>query len=581
MNLHFDCIIKNGTFFDGKGQPGLNRNIGIKDGRVVAISEAPLSEATAIRCIDAKDKWVIPGFIDFHTHYDGEIEVDAGLSESVRHGVTSVFLGSCSLGASLGKPEDIADIFCRVEGIPRSSFLPLLQEKKTWSTLTEYFEHLDGLNLGPNVGSFIPHSNLRMHTMGFSRSVQKGLRPSPAELEAQIRLLNEGLDAGYIGLSVQTLPWDKLDGDRERSKPLPSYFASWSEYDSLTKVLRNRGRVFQGVPNLVTKINVFKFLLSSAGLFRKPLRTTVISVVDLICDRKIWFLVPALSRFVNKFLGGDFKFQALPNPFDVWADGMDLVIFEEFAAGTEAMHLAHLGERSQLLKDPSYRKRFKKEWSALFSPRVYHRNFKHTTIKDCPDPELIGKSFYTLAKERGQDEIELFLDLCAEYGKDLRWYSVIGNDRLKPLEYITQHPDILIGFSDAGAHLRNMAFYNYPLRFLKLARDAHQRGDKFIPIEKAIHRLTGEVGDWFRIDAGILSEGSRADIAIIDPNGLDDALDETHEETIAAYGGMKRMVRRNPKAVPWVLINGHLAIENGIPTKDLGKIKMGHVIKAK
>ena len=227
MHFHFDCIIKNGTYFDGRGQPGLNRNIGIKDGRVVAISEAPLPEAPTTRCINAKDKWVTPGFIDFHTHYDGEIEVDAGLSESVRHGVTSIFLGSCSLGASLGKPEDIADIFCRVEGIPRSSFLPLLQEKKTWSTLTEYFEHLDGLNLGPNVGSFIPHSNLRMHTMGFARSVQKGLRPSLSELEAQIQLLKEGLDAGYIGLSVQTLPWDKLDGDRERSKPLPSYFASW------------------------------------------------------------------------------------------------------------------------------------------------------------------------------------------------------------------------------------------------------------------------------------------------------------------------------------------------------------------
>ena len=260
---------------------------------------------------------------------------------------------------------------------------------------------------------------------------------------------------------------------------------------------------------------------------------------------------------------------------------MDLVIFEEFAAGTEAMHLAHLGERAELLKDPDYRKRFKKEWSALFSPRVYHRNFRHTTIKACPNPELVGQSFYELAKSRGQHEVDLFLDLCAEYGKDLRWYSTIGNDRLKPLEYITQHPDILIGFSDAGAHLRNMAFYNYPLRFLKLARDAHNRGDSFIPIEKAIHRLTGEVGEWFRVDAGILKKGSRADIAIVDPEGLDDRLEESHEEVIEAYGGMKRMVRRNPKAVPYVLINGQLAVENGLPTKALGRQKMGHVLKAR
>lgn len=580
MEAQLDCIIKNGLFFDGTGQIGTVKDLGIQNGRLVAISDSPLPPESAQRVIDATGKWVMPGFIDFHTHYDGEIEVDAGLSESVMHGITSVFLGSCSLGASLGEPEDIADIFCRVEGIPRSSFLPLLQEKKTWTSLTEYFEHLDSLNLGPNVGSFIPHSNIRMHTMGFERSVQKGLRPSPSELQAQIALLKEGLDAGYLGLSVQTLPWDKLDGDRERSKPLPSYFASWSEYDTLAKVLRERDRVFQGVPNLVTKINVLKFMMSSTGLFRKPLRTTVISVVDLICDRKIWWLVPAIARFFNKCLRADFKFQALPNPFDVWADGMDLVIFEEFAAGTEAMHLAHLGERAALLKDPTYRQRFKKEWAALFSPRVYHRNFRHSTIKDCPDPTLIGKSFYELARERNIHEVDLFLDLCAEFGPALRWYSVIGNDRLKPLEYITQHPDILIGFSDAGAHLRNMAFYNYPLRFLKLARAAHQRGESFIPIEKAIYRLTGEVGEWFRVDAGKLHQGARADIAIVDPKMLDDKLEESHEETIEAFGGMRRMVRRNPRAVPYVLINGHLAVENGIPVDALGQKKMGQVLRA-
>jgi N-acyl-D-aspartate/D-glutamate deacylase len=339
--------------------------------------------------------------------------------------------------------------------------------------------------------------------------------------------------------------------------------------------------VFQGVPNLVTKVNVLKFLLSSTGIFRKPLRTTVISVVDLICDRKLWWLVPGLARFFNRFLRADFRFQALPNPFDVWADGMDLVIFEEFAAGTEAMHLAHLSDRAELLKDPEYRKRFKKEWSALFSPRVYHRNFKHTTIKDCPNKSLINHSFYEIAKQRNQNEVDVFLDLCAEYGDKLRWYSVIGNDRLKPLEHITKHPDILIGFSDAGAHLRNMAFYNYPLRLLKLVRDAQNRGEDFMSVEQAVHRLTGEVASWFKVDTGYIKMGAQADICIVDPSGLDDSLEATHEEKITAFGGMSRMVRRNPKAVPYVLINGEIVVVDGEPQAVLGQKKLGSVLRAK
>ena len=91
-------------------------------------------DAPAAAVYDARGQWVMPGFIDFHTHYDAEVEIDASLSESVRHGVTTVVMGSCSLSTAVGDPEDIADIFCRVEGVPRSTMLPLLQTQKTWHT---------------------------------------------------------------------------------------------------------------------------------------------------------------------------------------------------------------------------------------------------------------------------------------------------------------------------------------------------------------------------------------------------------------------------------------------------------------
>ena len=577
----YDLVVNNGLVFDGSRAAPIQQSIAIKDGAVVEFSSTPFPEQSARESIEARDRWVTPGFVDLHTHYDAEIEVAPSLSESVRHGVTTVFMGSCSLGASLGRPEDIADIFCRVEGVPREIMLPILQERKDWNDLAGYYQHLDGLALGPNVASFVGHSNLRMHVMGFERSVQPGLRPSKKELQRIDELLQEGLDLGYLGLSIQTLPWDKLDGDRFPARPLPSYFASWSEYRRLTRILRERERVFQGVPNIVTKANVLLFLLESVGLFRKPLRTTIISLMDIIADRKIVKLVPLLSRLFNRFLGANFRFQALPNLFDVWSDGMQLVIFEEFGAGTEAINHADLEERARLLADPQYRARFKRQWTNFLAPKVYHRDFRHSEVLSCPDPSVVGKSFVEVASERDCHVVDAFLDLAQAHGDQLRWYSVMANDRRGPLEFISAHPDILIGFSDAGAHLRNMAHYNFPLRLLKLVRDADQRGEPFMSMSDAVHRVTGEIADWFQIDAGHLHVGSRADLVVLNPEFLDERLDEAQEAPMEGFGGLRRLVRRNDQTVDAVLIRGRLAVKNGVPTPSLGvEGGFGQVLRA-
>ncbi|MDP6943509.1 MAG: amidohydrolase family protein [Myxococcota bacterium] len=459
--------------------------------------------------------------------------------------------------------------------------LPLLRERKCWDTLGEYFEHLDSLPLGPNVASFVGHSNIRMHVMGFERSVQPSVRPTKAELVRMEELLEEGLDLGYLGLSIQTLPWDKLDGTRHRSQPLPSYFARWSEYRRLTRILRRRDRVFQGVPNITTKVNVLLFMLESVGLFRKSLRTTVIALMDIIADRKVYRVIPAITRFFNRLLRADFRFQALPNVFDVWSDGMQLVVFEEFGAGTEAINHADLTERAELLADPAYRRRFRKQWTNFLLPRVYHRDFKYSEVLACPDASVVGKSFVQIAEERGCHVVDAFLDLAAEHGEDLRWYSVMANDRLKPLQFITSHPDVLIGFSDAGAHLRNMAHYNYPLRLLKLARDAEQRGEPFMSMGQAVHRVTGEIAQWFRIDAGVLDEGKRADLVVVDPTKLDERIEEAHEEPMENFGDLRRLVRRNDETVDAVLVNGKLAVRHGKPTAALGKARgFGQLLRA-
>src|SRR5262245_24646366 len=139
--MRFDTVVQRGLYFDGTGAPGVVRDIGIRDGRVVAVSAEPL-DTTGARVIDARGKWVTPGFVDCHTHYDAELIASPSLSESVRHGVTTVSIGSCSISAVLSEAEDCSDLFTRVESVPREHVLPLFRRKKTWSTASEYVDFL-------------------------------------------------------------------------------------------------------------------------------------------------------------------------------------------------------------------------------------------------------------------------------------------------------------------------------------------------------------------------------------------------------------------------------------------------------
>lgn len=139
----YDLIVQSGRYFDGSAAPSSIRSLAIKDGRVALISAEPLDEHLAERVIDARGKWITPGFLDTHTHYDAELIVAPGLSESVRHGVTTVLVGSCSLSMVCSQAEDASDIFTRVETVPREKVLPILQTRKTWSGPRQWREFID------------------------------------------------------------------------------------------------------------------------------------------------------------------------------------------------------------------------------------------------------------------------------------------------------------------------------------------------------------------------------------------------------------------------------------------------------
>ena len=166
--------------------------------------------------------------------------------------------------------------------------------------------------------------------------------------------------------------------------------------------------------------------------------------------------------------------------------------------------------------------------------------------------------------------MDAFLDLQIEYGNALRWYSVVANGNADHLDWIIANPAAMIGFSDAGAHLRNMAFYNFPLRMLKRVRDAQLANRPFMTIEAAVHKLTADIADFHRIDAGRLVPGARADLVVIDPQRLDDSVEHIEEAEMTGFPGLQRLVRRNDETVRAVMVNGHVAWRNGVADPSLG-----------
>lgn len=557
---HYDFIIEGGRYFDGTGAPSSIRNLAIKDGRVARVTGEAIDHAEADRVIDASGKWVTPGFLDTHTHYDAELLVSPSLSESVRHGVTTVLVGSCSLSMICSEYEDASDIFTRVETVPRERVLPILKEHKTWSTPKQWVEHIQQVPLGPNVISFLGHSDLRVGVMGLSRATDLAIQPTEEEMQTMERLLKEALDEGFLGLSTMCLKWDKVDGDREWSKSLPSTYAKWKEVARLNKLVRQYNRVHQGAPNAATPLQILQYVRECLGWLRRPLKTTLISQMDLKGSAYLTNLTRLTSVFTNA-LRGDFRWQVLPTPFTVYADGIDVVFFEEFGAGEMALNLKDAVERNELLKDEAYRRKFRKFYGEKLSPRVWQRDFGDAMIIDCPDQSLIGKNFEEVAKARGVHVVDLFLDLVVEFGKKIRWYTTVGNHRKQVLKRIVKDPRSLITFSDAGAHIRNMAFYNLPLRMLKLVHESIDEGDPIMTMEQAVHRLTGDQADWFGIDAGKIREGDRADVVVLDPSGFNQNLEQVHWGDMENFD-LQRLVNRNPGIVKTVLINGKLAVDD-------------------
>ncbi len=619
MTHSFDTLIQNARVFNN-GENPVTEDIAIKDGRIVKRGQS-LESDDAENVIDATGLWAMPGMFDIHTHYDLELEVAPGLPESTRHGTTSVVISNCSLGLAFGNQrhgdnDPIVDCYARVENIPKP-VLRACADKVTWNTPKEYIEHLEQINLGPNVITMIPHSMLRIESMGFEASVTRD--PTQAEVNDMKRRLREGLNMGYAGFSTDSLPFHYLANQPNCHKTIPTQFAKYNEIKQLTQVVREEDMLWQATPPKDSPLNVLKmFLLSCARLHGKPLKTTVVAALDVSTNRNLVKLARVLANVLNsKFLGGKFYMQALGARFKIWSDGAVTPIAEEIPE-LRALNETDLDDRAaraKILRDPEYIKVFREMWMKgktgfgiarikrllRLEDYAFDRDLTQMTIDVCPLEEWQGMTFQqafdrVLQARRGSvspeltdaeselidkdffwvsDEADFVIQTLRSFDTQISWFTITANRDIKTVRELLMDPKLLPGFNDSGAHLTNMAFYDVNLRSLQLASEGGEQDTNYM-----VKRLTKDAADIFGVDRGTIYEGDIADLILVDPKQLASYDGEQNVERIFREEYQHpQLVNRSNGIVPLVLINGKSAWANDEFSSELGKKRMGSLLK--
>ena len=616
----WDLLVAGAKVFDGEGTPGRVEDVAIKDG-VVAARGRDLPREAAAQCIDANNKWLLPGMLDIHTHLDLEVEVAPALEEVVRHGTTTVLVGNCSLGTCFGAQETdgqepIVDCFTRVENIPKS-VLRKCAETMTWDNPEDYLKHFENLNLGPNIAAFVPHSMLRIEVMGLDASISRA--PTELELQKMEQILEGAMELGYLGLSTDGLPFHYLSNDPHTDKRIPTQFASFKELRRLLNVVRKYDRVWQTTPIIENRLKaLFYFTLTSGRLFGKPLKTSALSAMEMTAAPNSSKLFLGVAKLLNsKLLDGRLHFQALGTNFRVWSDGIVSPLFEELSSTAELIALEYddFEGRKRLMHDPEWVERFRKEWRhgrtgddfASWKAKrglpdsLVIREPEKLIFDGAPCSEWDGESFADVmaraqkfqagdssvarsdAEREAFEKIELpliddadfALHMLRSYDKSFRFYADVANaENRSTLEFLL-HENTLPGFNDSGAHITNMAFFDSNLMSLKLAKE---QGEDVVA--KVVKRLTKDPADTFGLDAGSLAIGSRADMVLINPQAFDGwEPDQTRELVYREIFEHEQMVNRPVGIVDSVYISGELAwIGESGPGEALGAKPLGQYL---
>ncbi|MFF5828796.1 amidohydrolase family protein [Streptomyces bacillaris] len=516
-----DHLIRRATVVDGTGGPAYTADVGLRGGRIAVIAEPGTVTEEAVTGEDADGLVLAPGFVDPHTHYDAQLFWDPYATPSMNHGVTTVAGGNC--GFTLAplhpdRPED-ADytrrMMARVEGMA----LAALEEGVdwSWSSFREYLDALEG-RIAVNAGFMVGHCALRRYVMGADAV---GGQPTPAQLDAMLALFHDAMDAGAWGLST-TQSSTHSDGDGE---PVASRHARPEELLALSRAVgEHEGTQLEAIVAGCLdqfsdeEIDLFVDMSAAAG---RPLNWNVLTIDAAVPGRVPRQLVPSERA---RTAGG--RIVALTMPI-LTPMNMSLGTFcaLNLIPGWGGILALPVPERIERLRDPATRAEMLRRADSK-EAGVFRRlaDFGRYVIGDTystANEGLTGRVVNDIAAERGQDPFHCLVEICA--ADDLRtvlWPMPTDNDPASwELRRRTwEHPDVLLGGSDAGAHLDRMCGAPYTTRFLGDCL----RGRKLVPLTTAVRMLTDDPARLFGLrERGRIAEGFHADLVLFDPERID------------------------------------------------------------
>ena len=552
-----DCVVKGGTVVDGTGSPGVQADIGIQDGRVVAVGE--VAEA-ASRTIDADGLVVTPGFVDIHTHYDAQIKWDPGLAPSVLHGVTTVVGGNTGFTIAPIRDEHadyMRRLLSRVEGMPLTA-LEVGVEWGTWSSYGEYLDELEG-TLTVNAGFLAGHSAIRRVAMG-EQAV--GQQPTEDQMQVMERLLDESLAAGALGFSSSN-GRAHTDGYGD---PVPSRWASEEELLRLCRVVReHEGSVLEYIPS--SPPEEADRLTAMALTADRPLNWNVLTVAAGRIET-----VRAQMAVSDHAAARGATVRCLTVPMVValrysFATGFGLEIMPNWGP----VFKLPLAERLVALADPAVRDRMRAgATEARKDPRNAElSDYGSFLVEVTPSPgnqDALGRRIDQVAAERGVDPLDALCDIVIkdELQTVLRPRASGDDDESWALRPdIWRDPRVVLGGSDAGAHLDMMTSFSYFTTML--GESVRER--QLMPIEEAVHLLVDVPSRLYGLKGrGRMAEGWFADLVVLDPDTVATGPVQTRHDL---PGGAPRLFA-DAVGIEHVLVNGVEVVTHGQYTGDRG-----------
>ena len=549
-----DKVIRGGTVIDGTGSPSRVADIGIKDGRIVAIG---VVEQDAVEVIDATGCIVTPGFVDPHTHYDAQLLWDPTASPSSVHGVTTIIGGNCGFTLAPLIPGDadyLRKMMSKVEGMP----LAALENGTDWSweSFAEYLGRLEG-NISVNAGFLVGHCAIRRYVMG---PAAVGAEASVEHIAGMRTELAKSIQSGALGFSF-TNSTSHSDGDGE---PVASRWATHDELIALCEeVGLHEGTTLEGiVPGCLDRFadDEIELLGLMSAAANRPMNWNVLTVDSREADR-VPRQISAYDRSIE--LGG--KVVALTMPVQVPMN----MSFSSFCGlwllpGWQQILGVPVAERIQRLQDPDTRVRML-ENSLSQAAGVFRRlaDWGDYVIGDtysAANEGLKGRVVRDVANERGMSSFGTLLDIViADELKTILWPTPQDDDAesWRMRAELWQDGRAMIGGSDAGAHLDRMCGAPYPTRWLADCI----RGRKLVPVEFAVKMMTSQPAKLFGlVDRGELREGACADVVVFNPDeiGSEDAM------LVTDLPGNSSRLTAGSFGVKRVLVNGVTIVENGV-----------------